>query len=155
MPQLRKLSQRRRQLTSQRRKETKTSGPSCCAATKASAVAKPTTKAKSSSSSSDDSSSVPRVASSTIHLQRTKPVRRSKCADHTRHRQLSRRFTVSCRDGSGKCAISAMCDRAVHSGRKNNYLVCAKHGPPLCVIKHYSHTKVRVCVLAIEHTLWP
>ena len=72
--------------------------------------------------------------------------------------------TVSCRDGSPsavatvlviKCAISAMCDRAVHSGRKNNDLVCAKHGPPLCVMKHYSHTKVRVVVLAIEHTLWP
>ena len=78
-----------------------------------------------------------------------------KCSVHTRHRQLSRRFTVSCRDGSGKCAISAMCDRAVHSGRKNNDLVCAKHGPPLCVMKHYSHTKVRVVVLAIEHTLWP
>ena len=95
-----------RSLTSQRRKETKTSGSSCCGATRASAVAKPTKKAKSSPRSSDDSSSVPRVASSTIHLQRTKPVRRSKCADHTRfleqHRQLSRRFTVSCRDGSGK-----------------------------------------------------
>ena len=101
-----------------------------------------------------------------------------KCAVHTRHRQLSRRCTVSCQvsskgykemsvcltvsclDGSGKCAISAMCDRAVHSGRKNNYLVCAKHGPPLCVIKQrftsaswFTHNYIITCYMNVLYVV--